>query len=89
MNEPAVRRLLADATAFAAFEAPGPALWKSVERAASGALRREQARGAVPAFRVRCDAELNPPGSEGVSFEVVFAPASPRARSLTLRLTAG
>lgn len=88
MHEPTVRRLLSEATSFAAFEAPGPMLWKSIERAATAALRREQQQGRVPAFLVRCDAELNPPGSEEVSFEVVFAPAAPRARSIVLRVAA-
>lgn len=59
----------------------------SIEEAATTALRR-RAAGRVPAFCVRCDTDLNPAGSEDVSFEVVVAPAAPRARSIGLRVAA-
>lgn len=83
----ALRRALESATAFAAYETNGPMLRKSVERAATAVLMRERAAGRIRDFRVRCDDALNPPGSDGVTFEVTIVPPGPRAQAVVLRLS--
>jgi phage tail sheath protein FI len=78
-------KLLEDATAFAAHENGGPALWKQVERAAAAVMHREAAAGRCRGFTVRCDEETN--GDEGVTFEVAYLPPRPRARTVVVRVT--
>ena len=85
----ALRERLEAATAFAATEPNVPATWKQVERAATAVLLRERAAGAIRGFVVRCDAELNPPGSEGMVVEVVLEPPQPRVARVVVRVGIG
>jgi len=88
MNVDALRARLEHVTAFAAAEASGPATWKQVERVVAAELHREARAGAIRGFVVRCDGELNPPGSTGITVEVVLEPPKARAARVVLRFSA-
>ncbi len=65
--------------------APGPALWKSLERQAQAVLARFQQAGDIEAFVARCDADTNEGALAGPVVEVLVR-LPRRVRSVVVRL---
>ncbi len=83
-----LQRALEAAVEQHAFEVSGPGQWKALERVVGAVLSRERSAGRIRAFAVRCDEELNPPGSDATCVEVSYQPPAPRAKAVVLRLVA-